>query len=474
VPKYWRAQRAFSNLLVGTSWGYADTARNIWNAGDPGDRVSPDGKILYLKPGEFIKLIITPPTSLYNAPAADVKCTFEGEGALGMAGSTLISNVKSIANGVIFTWNKPTGWSPEQPLGVPWLKITKTNSSDPVRNLDCREVDADPKALFDPTFLEDVSKYKVARFMDWQNTNANKAITWETRTTPATILRSTAEDGIPVELMVALANQAGTDAWFTIPWNADENYVRRFAQYVKDNLDPSHKVYVEVSNEVWNGMFSVFHQAAKEGAAENLYPADPFQALLYRYSEKSAWALKIWSQVFAGQNDRLVRVVSSQNQHWIAQKILEFRDTAQYVDALAVAPYFGSAMLKGTDAGITDTDALFAQLSADIDTTFKKTASVAAVAKPYNIRLITYEAGQHLVPSSGTMHITMNRDPRMANMYDKYLKAWKAQFGDLMMLYSDTGLYSKYGAFAMQEYPGQPLSQAPKRRAVAQFMSASQ
>src|SRR3546814_10140296 len=70
--------------------------------------------------------------------------------------------------------------------------------------------------------------------------------------------------------MVGLANALGTDAWFTVPWNADEDYVRRFATYVRDNLAPGRKAYVEVANEVWNWGFRVISQARDEGRAEGL------------------------------------------------------------------------------------------------------------------------------------------------------------------------------------------------------------
>jgi hypothetical protein len=217
-------------------------------------------------------------------------------------------------------------------------------------------------------------------------------------------------------------------------------------------------------------MFGVFHQAGKEGKEEGLYPADPFQALLYRYSEKSAWGLKIWTQVFSGQSNRLVRVASSQNAGWQAERVMEFRDTAQYVDALAVAPYFGGSLLRDSNAANSDLGSLFTALSTDIDNIMTQTKQAAGVAAKYKKRFIAYEAGQHLVPTSGNVHLAANRDTRMGDMYDKYLKAWQTQFGDLMMMYSDTGLYSKYGAFPMQEFPGQPLSQAPKKAAVERYL----
>ena len=61
--------------------------------------------------------------------------------------------------------------------------------------------------------------------------------------------------GVPneLQLIVETANKAGGDPWVTIPWNADDDYITRFATYVRDNLASGHQVYVEVGNEVWNG-----------------------------------------------------------------------------------------------------------------------------------------------------------------------------------------------------------------------------
>ena len=55
--------------------------------------------------------------------------------------------------------------------------------------------------------------------------------------------------------MVALANQTGTEPWFTMPAGADEEYIRNFATYVRDHLDPGLQVHVEYSNEMWNWAF---------------------------------------------------------------------------------------------------------------------------------------------------------------------------------------------------------------------------
>ncbi len=49
--------------------------------------------------------------------------------------------------------------------------------------------------------------------------------------------------------------QVGFDPWFSMPYNANETYVRYFAQLVRDTLRPDVTVYVEYSNEVWHTGF---------------------------------------------------------------------------------------------------------------------------------------------------------------------------------------------------------------------------
>lgn len=465
---YWSGQRAYSNLLIGSSWGFVQkTATGTQNTAVPDGRISDDGStIIRLEPGDIAKRIITAPDGVYLNGSAQVKCTFSGTGKARVRLGP-ISNVTQIPNGVTFTWTRPAGWTPSATVGNPWLEVYASDSSDPVRNMDCRETDADPNSLFAPRFLAEVSKNKVVRFMDWQKTNGSKPVSWTSRSTPQTRFVQ-ATDGIAIEDMVELANQADVDPWFNLSWRADEEYVRKFAEYVRDNLSPSRKVYIEMSNEVWNSMFIAAKLAKEEGLAEGL-DTKAFNAQMKRYAEKSTWAMKIWTDVFKGQSHRLVRVIASQNGNpWVSKTILSFRDTAQYADALAVAPYFGNNLLKKTTE--TNLDVLFAQLSTSIDESFQKTKGHQVYAKEYNLRFIGYEGGQHLLPGTdANLHKVMNRDSRMGDMYAKYLEGWRDNFGDVLVLFNDTGRWTVYGAWGAREYMGQPFSEAPKAFAIDKF-----
>lgn len=458
-PSYYGGERSFMNLLAGARWGLVSPT-NVW--GDmPADRLNSDREVILLKAGEKVSRTLQPPVAAREGKTVAIKCRWNGEGSLALS-NWVAKNVKISSNSLTFDW------VPDGTL-QPVLFITETRASDPVRKVDCREVDADPNRVFTSEYVAQVARYRAVRFMDWQNTNANLPVTWATRTT-VNSGEIRGNDGVALEHMVALANQARVDPWFSMPWNADADYVRRFAQYVRDNLSPDLRAYVEVSNEVWNWGFKVTHQADAEGKAKGLSQTTGV-AMYMRYAEKTIEDMDIWSDVFKGQNGRIVRVVSTQNGLIsLSSQIFSFRDLPNHVDALATAPYF---YVENEPTVATDLDDLFENvLPARINYTFTSTDAHKAVAKKYGKRYITYEAGQHLVTQDLALARKIQTDPRMGQMMTKYLQAWDQRYGDLMVLYADVGPISKYGAWGMQEFTGQPASQAPKYAAVMNFLNS--
>jgi hypothetical protein len=103
---------------------------------------------------------------------------------------------------------------------------------------------------FTPRFLENLKFFSNLRTMDWQVINGSTETSWSQRPleTDATYMRR----GVPIEDLVALANMTETELWLSIPAQADEDYIRQMATYVRDNLNPNLKVRLEYSNELWN------------------------------------------------------------------------------------------------------------------------------------------------------------------------------------------------------------------------------
>jgi hypothetical protein len=101
------------------------------------------------------------------------------------------------------------------------------------------------------------------------------------------------------------------------------------------------------------------------------------------------------------------------------------------------------------------------------------------VADKYGLKLICYEAGQHLVGVGGSENneqltrllMAANQDPRMGAIYTKYLDAWRDSGGGLMCLFSSVSTSSKWGSWGLLE--GADENSAPKFDAVSHWNRAN-
>jgi len=455
---YWAGERTFANLAKGASvW------QSNW-ADLPADKLDAAGY-----PIVDATLLLMPPPPVYRGATVRVTCTWSGAGAIGASGYAAWVSAK--AGSITFDW-KP---NPGQPSGEQrvWLTASGYSAAAPLRDLDCREPGMDRSALFAPEILSFLKPFGVLRMLDVSAANSNPpSVTLTNRSRPGR-LNYDGSDGMAYEDMVALANQVGSSPWFTIPWNADDGYLRAMAQYAHDTVPAGRMVYVENSNEVWNWSFGVAGQANNEGLAEKLTD-QKYLAGYLRYAERTAQVMKIWTAVYADRPADLVRVVSGQaGNSWVGEQILGFGDLAKYADAYAVAPYFGGELFA-QNPGVTDHNKLMTGLEKNAAGIFDPNITGnAAVAKKYNLRLVAYEAGQHVLPSlapAGVDYAAIERDPRMGDIYAGYLSGWASTFGDLMTLYAATGAINQYGAWGMREYSGQPISETPKLKAALDFV----
>jgi Secretion system C-terminal sorting domain len=123
--------------------------------------------------------------------------------------------------------------------------------------------------VFRQEFINAVSHFPVIRFMDFVNTNNSnpdfpEVTDWSNRVSPSDALF----DGAPWEYVVELANITGKDIWINIPVAATDDYIRSFAQYLKDNVHEGGRIYFEYSNEVWNPGFTQYDYNVAAAKAE--------------------------------------------------------------------------------------------------------------------------------------------------------------------------------------------------------------
>ena len=407
------------------------------------------------------------------------------------AGTTLILIAQQAAPRTqvgTFRYHMSKGWE-LQPVGSltldgsgPNFKVISTKPTDSaiafslkawsnhasLNELSCHSEHYDPAQPFNPLFLADIKPYRVIRFMDWMQTNNAPPRVWSERPTPQ-FLTQAGKQGVALEHMVALANTSKADPWFNLPLDADPAYYRAFATYVRDHLAPDRKAYVELSNEVWNTAFQQGKDAETRGRV--LYPdADPGKANDLYYADRVRDLMAIWSSVFAGQEQRLVRVLATQAVNPSrAEQALAHKDTWRSVDALATAPYFAPAGLDLNAVAGSRVDAIFKAAPKLVDEAIEHALQNKRVAARYHLRYIAYEGGPDF--SIGRVDFihdfeAANEDPRIEDIYRRYLHRWQTEIGDVLVLYTSHAT----GVFGHQHYTGQPLDEAPRAKVVREFI----
>jgi hypothetical protein len=262
-------------------------------------------------------------------PAGNYTVSYEGHGRLDFANAASI--VRRQAGRLEIAVN-PT-------RGSIWLRLQETDPADPVRHIRVVMPGFDDRAVkepFHPAFLRRWQGMACIRFMDWMETNNSPIRRWEDRPRPDDATYTA--KGVPLETMIDLSNRLAADPWFCMPHEADDDFVRQFSIMVRERLDPQRRIFIEYSNEVWNGIFRQHRYAGEQG--QRLGLAEKSWEAAWRYTaHRSKQMFGIWQSVFGG-TQRLVRVLATQavSTH-VSQQVLGHADAARHADALAVAPY---------------------------------------------------------------------------------------------------------------------------------------
>lgn len=490
----WTTQLPFVDVMKSSGSWISGDRDGRWDDGRPLD-VDADGWVRTLAPGQIArKLMLREIGGHY--PGGRYRVRYKGEGTLKFQFSARVVSQKA---GEIVLQVTPDN------AGI-YLGIEATNPANHLRDIEIVMpggiCEGDPfthvaagnacggrrflsfadyhrSILFYPVFAERLRAYSVLRFMDWMATNGSTTERWSQRT-PLSFHTWATPGGVPLEVMLALANRVGAHPWFNMPHRSNDAYAEQFARVARGRLDAGLGIYIEYSNEVWNAMFPQYAHAASLGRAQR-----PAIDNMQYYALRTHAVGEIFKKVLGKQ--RTVSVLGGQAVNpWTATHGLDYLNARfgaaqSVIDAVAIAPYFSVMPDPAATSAYTGMtlDVFFGHVRTRIlPQAIADVARYRAVAETRRLRLIGYEGGQHMVGILGAQNDdrlsllfdAFNRDPRIKALYLDYLAGWKRSGGELLVHFNDTGKFSKWGRWGALEHVAQPRATAPKYDALRSFI----
>jgi len=441
---------------------------------------------------EDSQIIFTVWAYLAAWPSGIYTCFYEGEGEIqfGADGEVIHAEPGKLTVNI----------TPSSEGGFLEMKITRSKRGNHIRNIRLimpGHENTYQDQPFNPLYLEKLQPFKALRFMDWGSTNnwghdnmwecddepSDTILTpWDQRSRMAHYTWAT-NKGVPYEMMCDLCNTLGVDMWVCMPHCASDEYILQAATLIKDRLNPTLTIYAEYGNENWNWMFGQT-QWLNTFFCENRGIPWPEGIV-----DKTQNHLDLWTNVFASQPERLVRVAGVQTawQDVANRTIRNLR--ANSFDAVAVTGYFG---LHETDDNLLDemgAEATAADIARMIRQSMKTeiewiSSDYEELAVPLGKKIVYYEAGQHITPTPfgeeptyAQALLDIQRDTALYNLYNEWfdLVGGLIPEGDkaVYMNFSFVGsLSARYGSWGILEtlYQDTSMVYAPKYQAIAEYI----
>ncbi len=509
----WSTQAPFLDVMK-TARSWIGHMPGQWGGMDHDDlqkagHLDEDGWPVTIPPGlgSVGTLILTDLPEAAVSLSGRYRLRFEGDGIVEVGGRA--QNVRYGTNEVSFDFTPGPGM-----VDIRIQRTDRKGTGDHVRNITVIAEDKiaayEAGGIFNPDWLERIANFDLLRFMDWMSTNNSEQSQWEDRPLPSDYTWT--RKGVPLEIMVALANELGVDAWFTVPHRSTDDYNARFAAAVRAGLNGDQRAYVEYSNEVWNWQFQQAGWADEQARAR--WKAK--DAWMQFYGMRAAQIANIWSDAFGAEADeRLVRVISSQA-GWLGLEDMAldaplWQDEGHPApftafDAYAITGYFGGNLGTEDRAPMVrrwiDESLVAAQQAADAQALsgdarddyiaghrYDAAAALAGqelrdgsisgdasdtlsdlldktlpwhldVARKRDLDLIMYEGGTHVVgigPMVDDEALTdffthLNYTPEMGALYQELIAGWFERGGQMFNIFVDVSKPSKWGSWGALRY----------------------
>jgi hypothetical protein len=322
--------------------------------------------------------------------------------------------------------------------------------------------------IFTPEFLQQVSGFDTLRFMDWLQTNGSTVTDALPQVSALTYAK-----GVPLDIVIALANKTGANPWVTIPHLATDALVMDIIGKLKAGLHPGIVPPIEYSNEVWNLSFPQSRYAAAQAAAR--WAAGTPGAVYYGFRSGEI------AKLARGSGARVALGCQTVSPHlseliWkgVALSGATNRDFADWIIAtyvngtLTQASGPTLALMAANDVSGALDNILNAsgQGALSVETMTAIYRAHGAIASTHGLRLAAYEGNLHLnaLPSFGPQRDDVTafftkiyQDPGSVTVMGANLDAFTAAGGKLACLYNLGSAASPWGIFGLVDTPSWPF-----------------
>lgn len=488
-----RSDRALGINLSIPSFGgdtpFTDAMRNALpfrtQQGEYVTRVGPDGMPGRVEVGEPVFTVVAGLAGQY-LPAGDYTLTYAGDGDV---------RVESAAGEVVDAATvdgRTTATFRYDPTGVmePEIVITidRSDRDDPVRDMHLYlpgYTGAPGEPTFMPEFLDLWSSYGLVRTMQaqaiwdfaFEDDVLATDVTWGDR---ATVEEFHWGERWPYEPMTELVNELDQDLWINVPHTATDQYMGEMATFFRDRLEPGRHLYVEFTNECWNGISTAHEHAVIMGTAAGLGVPDAgdggFSAALEWCAFRTADADRIFTEVYAeqGREEEVVSVLGvftaamypyhhHEDDPEMAGVLHQIHPTLgapvyELVDSLGVTGYVGGAIGEETVIDQTSqwsVDDVFAYILDDelppgtanpdeftdsIPDLVDTLTAWRELADDMGLGLHAYEAGPHLVApgnvQASSLTYDVTQDPRIGLVVTEVLDGMREAGVEQIGLYT--------------------------------------
>jgi hypothetical protein len=344
--------------------------------------------------------------------------------------------------------------------------------------------DLSAKSNFTKLFLTHLSRFTIVRFMQWTDTNHNPERFWN-ESTPVSWPSYAFPLHNPWETIPYMMNQIDkpVDAWVNIQFNASDDYILHIAQILFKDLNPRSNIYLEFSNEVWNGGFPQYHGNVAAANDSVVNQGDPHHFNYDNVSNTGIWAVRrtayqikyvadLFKTVFGAENvgpwKRVRPILAGQTDYLpVLANGLDYLNAifgppSSILHGIAIAPYFSIMPYDQwtnltTDQIIDAWNSSVMSMMPESGWGYKEPIGMHALyAAWYKLPVYGYESGADTAGRCGLCSIEAKinavRDPRLTDICVTYLEGWfRYGFEDINWYTAGASTTDRWGSFSLME-----------------------